>query len=106
LLVVCDDFNLPLGQLRMRPSGAGGGNNGLTDVIRQLGGADVPRLRIGIGPAPENWDPADFVLGRFSKEQRTEIELLIARASDAVRLWAREGVDAAMNQFNVRNNQD
>lgn len=100
LLVVCDDFNLTVGQLRMRPSGTGGGNNGLADVIRQLGSNEFSRLRIGIGPLPQRWDPADFVLGRFSKDQRAEIDLQIARASDAVRLWAREGAEAAMNQYN------
>ena len=106
LLVVCDDFNLPLGQLRVRPTGAAGGNNGLADVIRQMGGDDVPRLRIGIGPTPDGWDPADFVLGRFSSRERTEIDLQIARASDAVRLWVSQGVDAAMNQFNGRPSRD
>jgi PTH1 family peptidyl-tRNA hydrolase len=100
VLIVCDDFNLPLGKLRARKYGSAGGHNGLADIIRQFGGEGVPRLRIGVGPVPDNWDPADFVLGRFTKEEQTEIEHAIARAADAVVVWARQGMDDCMNQFN------
>jgi PTH1 family peptidyl-tRNA hydrolase len=102
LLVVCDDFNLPLGQLRIRSSGSDGGQNGLADVIRCLGTQDIPRLRIGIGPVPDRWDPADFVLGKFTATERSEIELQVARAADAVKMWAAEGVVATANKFNVK----
>lgn len=100
VLVVCDDFNLPLGRLRIRGSGSDGGQNGLADVIRCLGTDEVPRLRIGIGPAPERWSPADFVLGKFSAEQRSEADRQVARAVDAVKMWVSQGVVAAANQFN------
>src|SRR5262245_21749103 len=63
LLVVCDDFNLPLGKLRFRREGSAGGQNGLADVIRRLGTEQFARLRLGIGPVPERWNAADFVLG-------------------------------------------
>ncbi|RIK77841.1 MAG: aminoacyl-tRNA hydrolase [Planctomycetota bacterium] len=102
VLVVCDDFNLPLGRLRMRASGSDGGQNGLADVIRCLGTEDVARLRIGIGPAPERWDPADFVLGKFAAAERAEIDLQIVRASDAARMWVTEGVAAAANSYNSK----
>lgn len=102
VLIVCDDFNLPLGQLRIRSSGSDGGQNGLADVIRCMGTPDVPRLRIGIGPVPERWNPADFVLGKFTADQRTEADLQVARAADAVKMWTAEGVTPAANKYNVK----
>ena len=101
LLVVCDDFNLPLGKLRLRPKGSAGGQKGLEDIIRRLGTQDVPRLRIGIGPVPGRWDPADFVLGKFTKDERKEIDLSVQDAADAVTDWANEGIEAAMNKWNT-----
>lgn len=100
LLVVCDEFQLPLGQLRLRPHGSDGGHNGLADVIRVLGTNEFSRLRIGIGPVPDRWNPADFVLGKFAKDERGEIDLQVARAADAVQCWAAEGTTSAMNKFN------
>ena len=104
LLVVCDDFNIALGQLRMRTGGSDGGQNGLADVIRTMGTQEVPRLRIGIGPVPERWNPADFVLGKFSADERTAAALQVARAADAVRMWAAQGTLPTMNKFNGKGN--
>ena len=100
LLVVADDFNLPLGKLRLRKSGSAGGQKGLADVIRRLGTEEVPRLRLGVGPVPANWDPVDFVLGRFTKQELPEIEITIQRAADAVVDWAAEGLQTCMNRYN------
>ena len=100
LLVVCDEFQLPVGQLRLRPQGTDGGQNGLADVIRVLGTKEFPRLRIGIGPVPDRWDPADFVLGKFTSGEREIIDVEVARAADAVKLWANDGLTAAMNKYN------
>lgn len=100
LLVVCDEFQLTLGQLRLKPQGSDGGHNGLADIIRVLGTNEFSRLRIGIGPVPDRWDPADFVLGKFAKDQCGEIDLQVARAADAVQCWAAEGTGPAMNRFN------
>ena len=104
ILVVCDDFNIPLGQLRMRTGGSDGGQNGLADVIRMMGTQEVPRLRIGIGPVPDRWNPADFVLGKFNADERTEVALQVARAADAVRMWSTQGTLATMNKFNGKGN--
>jgi peptidyl-tRNA hydrolase, PTH1 family len=100
LLIVADDFNLPLGKLRVRASGSAGGQKGLADVIRRLGTEDVPRLRLGVGPVPAGWDPVDFVLSRFTKEELPEIEIAVQRAADAVVDWAAEGLQTCMNRYN------
>jgi PTH1 family peptidyl-tRNA hydrolase len=100
LLVVCDDFNLPLGKLRFRGQGTAGGQKGLDDIIQRLGSEEFARLRIGIGPVPDAWDPADYVLGRFTAAERPVVEDAIARAADGVECWVAEGIEAGMNRFN------
>jgi PTH1 family peptidyl-tRNA hydrolase len=100
LLVICDDFNLPLGTLRLRREGSAGGQKGLDDIISQLDSDEFSRLRIGIGPVPDGWDPAAFVLSRFTKEEREIIDQTIAQAVEAVACWIAEGVDVSMNRFN------
>jgi peptidyl-tRNA hydrolase, PTH1 family len=100
LMVVCDDFNLSLGKLRLRRDGSAGGQKGLQDIIRRAGTEEFARLRVGIGPVPENWDAADFVLSRFGPSERPEIDEAVTRAAEAVECWIVAGVDAAMNRFN------
>ena len=100
LLIVGDDFNLPLGKLRFRASGSSGGQKGLEDIIHRLGTDEVPRLRIGIGSPPDGRDRADFVLGRFTKEERGAIDEAVWRAADAVVMWAREGLAECTNRYN------
>jgi peptidyl-tRNA hydrolase, PTH1 family len=100
LLVICDDFNLPLGKLRFRSQGSAGGQKGLNDIIRRVGSDAFARLRIGIGPVPDSWDPADFVLSRFAAAERATVDDAIARAADGVECWAAEGIAAGMNYFN------
>ena len=100
-LVICDDFNLPLGQIRIRIKGSAGGQNGLKDIFRRLGTQEVPRLRIGVGPVPERWAPADFVLGKFSPDEKSLLEACLNNAADAVEVWVKDGIGLAMNQFNA-----
>jgi len=100
VLVICDDFNLPLGRLRFRSEGSAGGQKGLGDIIRRLSSEQVNRLRLGIGPVPGEWDAADFVLGKFDKDERPEIDETILRAADGVECWVAEGIAASMNRFN------
>ncbi|MDZ4819148.1 MAG: aminoacyl-tRNA hydrolase [Planctomycetota bacterium] len=101
VLVLCDDFNLPLGRLRLRPSGSAGGQKGLADIVRRLGTEEVPRLRIGVGLLPAGWSAVDFVLGRFTKEQLPEAGIAIVRAADAVLEYASAGLASAMNKYNA-----
>ena len=101
VLVLCDDFNLPLGRLRLRATGTTGGQKGLGDIIRRLSTEQIPRLRIGIGLPPTGFEAADFVLSKFRKEERDEIELAIQRAADAVTDWAGQGIGPVMNKYNA-----
>jgi PTH1 family peptidyl-tRNA hydrolase len=101
LLVICDDFNLPLGKLRVRMKGSAGGQKGLDDIIRCLGADNIPRLRIGIGPVPPGWDAANFVLGRFAADDLPLIRQAVLSAADAVAIWVRDGIETCMNRFNA-----
>ena len=100
LLIVCDDFNLPLAKLRFRGHGSAGGQKGLADILRRLGTEHVPRLRLGIGSPPPSWDVADFVLSRFNAAERTEIEVAIQEAADGVVDWVGRGLEHCMNRYN------
>ena len=102
VLVVCDDFSLPLARLRMRRKGSAGGQRGLGHILQVLGSQEVPRLRIGIGPVPPGWDPADFVLGRFTPAERERIEPAVETAADAAESWCISGIDATMSRYNTR----
>jgi peptidyl-tRNA hydrolase, PTH1 family len=100
LLVICDDLNLPVGKLRFRARGSSGGQKGLEDIIGRLGTEDFSRLRVGVGTAPEGWNWADYVLGKFTPEELPEMERAVGLAADAVAVWAREGIEFCMNQYN------
>lgn len=99
LLVVCDDFNLPLGKLRVRAKGSHGGQNGLRNIQDQLGTDGYARLRIGVGQ-PQAGEAVDFVLSRFKPAERKAVEEAVATAAQAVLAWVKGGAEAAMNRFN------
>jgi peptidyl-tRNA hydrolase, PTH1 family len=99
ILVVLDDFSLPLGRLRIRQSGGPGGHNGLESIIVQFGTEEIPRLRIGIGPAPAD-GATDYVLSNFFEEQKALVRSTIDRAAEAVKCAIDKGVVSAMNTFN------
>jgi PTH1 family peptidyl-tRNA hydrolase len=105
VLVVCDDINLPLGQLRIRARGSHGGHNGLRDIQAHLGVTDYPRLRIGIG-SPEEIDAADYVLARFSRTEQAVIDDAVLRAAQAVGVWLDQGIEPCMNEFNAKKKQE
>jgi PTH1 family peptidyl-tRNA hydrolase len=98
-LIVLDDMDLPLGRLRLRPDGGTAGHNGLESVIVQFGTEQIPRLRVGIGASPVE-GAVDYVLSRFSEEERPVVEKTVARAVDAVKWSIDNGLLSAMNLFN------
>jgi PTH1 family peptidyl-tRNA hydrolase len=100
LLVVCDDFNLDLGRLRLKASGSSGGHNGLQSIIDCLGSEEFPRLRMGIGPAPEKTDLAAFVLDRVPSRLEEEASLMAHRAADCVVHCMTEGISSAQELYN------
>jgi len=104
ILIVLDDLALPCGKLRVRSGGSSGGHNGLKDIERALGTSQYPRLRLGIDAAPPYMDAKDYVLSRFTDEQRKLIAPAVARATDAALMWIEKGINAAMNVFNADEN--
>ena len=99
VLVVCDDFNLPLGKLRVRAKGSHGGQNGLRNIQDQLGTDAYARLRIGVGQ-PTVGEAVDFVLSKFKPGERAAVEEAVANAAQAALVWVRSGLEACMNRFN------
>ena len=101
LLVVVDDADLPLGEIRMRPRGSSGGHHGLESIEERLGTREYARLRIGIGrSARAVREITNHVLGRFSAEESAMLKKVLERAGDQVECWLCEGIAKAMSQFN------
>ena len=100
LMVVVDEVQIETGRVRIRPDGSAGGHNGLKSMIASLGTLGFPRLRIGVGRGDTRRDLADHVLARFEPEERSVIEDAIGRAADAAELFIADGVPAAMNRYN------
>ncbi len=101
ILVVYDEVDLPLGRLRLRPSGSAGGHNGMQSIIDHLGSQAVPRLRVGIGQTGPGRDLTGHVLGKFSPDERSLLEKSVEKAVDAVLYAHSEGVESAMTRFNA-----
>ena len=100
LCVVYDYINLDLGVLRIRRAGSDGGHKGMKSIIYKLNGQEFPRLRVGIGK-PDS-APIDYVLGKFAADEREIVEDAIKRAADALQLMVLEGIEVAMNNYNLR----
>lgn len=99
ILMVCDDFSLPLGRLRFRAKGQSGGHNGLQSIFDHLGTEEVSRLKIGIG-TDKGDKGRDFVLSRFSEDESEGVEDAIERASKALEVWLDSGVERCQNEYN------
>jgi len=100
ILIVVDDADLPLGEIRLRPGGGSGGHHGLESVTQHLGSKEYARLRIGIGRQNEARAITGHVLGKFSTEENALLEKVLERAAGQMECWLGAGLQKAMNQFN------
>ena len=100
LLIIYDDVSLDVGQLRIRKKGSAGGHNGIKSIIAELGTDVFPRIKVGVGEKPKQYDLADYVLGHFSKAERELMEEGYERAVRAVEMILSDGIDPAMNEYN------
>ena len=102
LLVVCDDLDLPVGKVRLRPKGKSGGQKGLENIIHHLHTPDFPRLRVGIGrPTHSRGDPISYVLGIPGGDERILLQSGEEKAAEAIPLFIKQGLEAAMNVVNL-----
>ena len=106
MIVIYDDIDLDPGQIRIRKKGSAGGHNGIKSIIAQLGTQNFYRIKVGVGPKPRGWDLADYVLGRFSSDERIAVDKAICDAADAVEMILRDGIESAMNHYNRKNKQE
>lgn len=100
LIVIYDDISLEPGKLRIRKKGSAGGHNGIKSIIAHTGTQVFPRIKVGVGEKPKDWDLADHVLGRFSREDREKVEDAFDKAAEAVGYMVNGETDKAMNLFN------
>lgn len=102
IIVVVDDIDIEFGTIRIRKKGSAGSHNGLKSIIYHLQSEDFPRIKIGIGNKREGQDLADFVLSRFDKDERMDIDVAIEKAAQAVETIITYDMNTAMNQFNKK----
>jgi PTH1 family peptidyl-tRNA hydrolase len=101
LIVISDDIDLEPGRIRIRKQGSAGGQNGLRHIVQCLGTQKFIRIRVGTGGKPEGWELADWVLSRFTMDDRALVDDAIIRAADAVAAICTDGIDKAMNVYNA-----
>lgn len=104
MLIVFDELDLPFGTIRLRPKGSAGGHNGLASVLEEIGTAEVPRLRIGIG-RPVRGSTVQYVLSNFFEEERKHVPEIVDRAAAIALTWLDEGIEKAMNRHNRQDAQ-
>lgn len=102
LLVVYDDMDIPLGDLRIKPRGSAGGHNGMKNIISLLGTQDFPRVRIGIGRPSPSMDVVNYVLQIFATDEMPLITETLKNTVDALESWVNDGLDLTMNKYNQR----
>ncbi len=102
LIVIYDDISLAPGQLRIRRKGSAGGHNGIKNIIAHLGTQEFSRIKVGVGEKPPRMDLKDYVLSRFSKGEQEQMAQAFKEAAQAAVMMMTEGVDKAMNHFNMK----
>ena len=100
VLVVYDDMDTEIGQIRVRAKGGAGSHNGMKSMVQELKTEDFPRIRVGIGRPKDEFDRIDYVIGNIPDEEYVELQMAQGKAVDAVIEYLKNGIDYAMNQFN------
>ncbi len=100
IIIIYDDISLDVGQIRVRPKGSAGGHNGIKSIINHLGTQEFPRIRIGVGNKPNGWDLADYVLGRFPREEEPVVRFALGRVAEACTDLMMQGIAYTMNLYN------
>lgn len=106
IIIVYDDVSLPVGDIKIREKGSAGGHNGIKSIISRLGTDEFLRIKVGVGEKPKNYDLADYVLGKFSKEEESKMQFSIEDASTAIGIILKDGVSTAMNKYNNKNRSE
>ncbi|MEN6559153.1 MAG: aminoacyl-tRNA hydrolase [Acidobacteriota bacterium] len=102
LVVIYDDLDIPLGEIRVRRTGRPGTHKGMISIVNEIGSAEFPRVRVGIGPLPGGRDAADYVLEPFRKAERADLELGLDQAAEALEMVLDGDIEKAMTRFNKR----
>lgn len=102
IIVVHDDLDLPLSQLRIKIGGGHGGHRGVRSILEAVGSHGFVRVKVGIGRPRERQDAVKHVLGFFEERENDAIQVVVQRAADAIEVLLQEGLEAAMNRYNVR----
>lgn len=101
LLVIYDDIDLPLSKLRVRKSGSAGTHNGMRSIMAHTPSQLFPRIRVGVGARPDNWELVDWVLSRYqTSQEQADMAAAFANAADCVEDWLTHGIDHAMSAYN------
>ncbi|MCP4705819.1 MAG: aminoacyl-tRNA hydrolase [candidate division Zixibacteria bacterium] len=101
IMILCDDIHLPLGRIRIRSNGSDGGHNGLGSIIYHLETENFPRLRMGVGPLPEDFDQIEFVLGKFDDNERENVMKMLAKSGEAVLYSLKNRLEKAKSEYNI-----
>ena len=102
IMVIHDDLDLPISRLRIRAGGGHGGHRGVRSIMEALGSAEILRVKVGIGRPRLGHDPVEHVLGPFEESERDQVSEAVEQAADAVEAVLQEGLEGAMNRFNIR----
>lgn len=100
MLVIHDDLDLPLGTLRIRPSGSSGGQRGIESITKLLGTQEFPRMRLGINRPPGQMEPKDYVLKNFLPNEEELKKIVLRQAIEAIECFIENGLTTAMNRYN------
>ena len=101
ILIINDDIDIELGEIRLKANGGTGGHKGLESIVRSLGNASFDRLKFGVGRPPGRKDAASYVLDEFKKSEACEVEISIQRSVDAIKDYIINGIEYSMNKYNV-----